>query len=634
MNLAAGSAFYIRQQLRMALHPEKDQFYQNLAAGTLPSPGTVQFDELRQLSILLVDDISDNIELIKSMLGRSGFTNLLAADSGKAALECLQQQVKNNVSTIDLILLDIMMPGMDGYELCRLVRSHEEWADIPIIMITANASWQEKVVRESFEAGATDIMFKPIRRVDLLPKIISALSLKRERDLRKRREQELESELSERRIIEARLQHLVNHDDLTGLCNRRGLEQQLELVVSNSRKKGKVSALLYIDLDHFKVINDAEGHAAGDRLLIEVSNIFRHEIGMAGLLARISSDEYTVLFEDITETDALKIADKVRRVMDKFQFTTNNNTYHIGASIGVSIINPDDIVTSSEFLARADQACYVAKTHGRNIVHLFSKEDTEMLTLRSAIHWVPLIREALAQNKFLLVFQPVLDLKNRTVTHYETLIRMIGNDGKLIEPSNFIPVAEKMGLIHDIDLWVVNRAIDILHELPETHKNTSFNINLSSHAFQDTALLPLLKERLAQTGIDASRITFEITETAAVANFSQTRDMIMNIRELGCKFALDDFGSGFSSFNYIKEFPVDYLKIDGAFITNLLHDQVDQALIKSMIEIAKKLNKKTVAEFVENKKVLDLLVQYGADYAQGFYIGKPSPELTDIQIDW
>jgi diguanylate cyclase (GGDEF)-like protein len=618
----------------MALHPEINQAHQSISTGSFPNLGSLQFDELRQMSILLVDDIVDNVELIKSMLSRSGFTNILSAGSGKTAIECLQQQVKNSASTIDLVLLDIMMPGMDGYELCRILRSHEEWADIPIIMITANASWQEKVVRESFEVGATDIMFKPIRRVDLMPKIISALSLKKERDLRKSREQELETELSERRIVEARLQHLVNHDDLTGLCNRRRLEQQLELVVAHARKKGKISALLYIDLDHFKVINDAEGHAAGDRLLIEVANVFRHEIGMAGLLARISSDEYTVLFEDITEDEALKVAERVRQVMENFQFTTNNNTYHIGTSIGVAIINPGDIITSSEILARADQACYVAKTHGRNIVHLFSKEDTEMLTLRSAIHWVPLIRDALAHNKFMLVFQPVLDLKNKTITHYETLIRMIGNDGKLIEPNNFIPVAEKMGLIHDIDLWVVNRAIDILHELPEKHKNTSFNINLSSHAFQDTALLPLLKEKLANTGIDAGRITFEITETAAIANFSQTREMIMNIRELGCRFALDDFGSGFSSFNYIKEFPVDYLKIDGAFISNLLHDQVDQTLIKSMIEIAKKLNKKTVAEFVESKKVLDLLIQYGADFAQGYFIGKPSAELKDIEIDW
>ena len=618
----------------MAQHPEQDRPLQQISAtGYFPNFGITQFDDLRQMSILLVDDIEDNVDLIKSMLTRSGFTNILSANSGNAALTQLQQQVKNNVSTIDLVLLDIMMPGMDGYELCHILRSHEEWADIPIIMITANASWQEKVVRESFEVGATDIMFKPIRRVDLIPKIISALSLKKERDLRKSREQELETELSERRIVEARLQHLVNHDDLTGLCNRRHLEQQLEAVVLHARKNGIISALLYIDLDHFKVINDAEGHAAGDRLLIEVANVFRHEIGPAGLLARISSDEYTVLFEDITEDEALKVAERVRRVMEKFQFTTNNNTYHIGTSIGVATINPGNIVTSSEILARADQACYVAKTHGRNIVHLFNKEDTEMLTLRSAIHWVPLIRDALATNKFLLVFQPVLELKNKTITHYEALIRMIGSDGNLVEPGNFIPVAEKMGLIHEIDLWVVNKAIDILNELPEKHKNTSFNINLSSHAFQDTALLPLLKEKLAQTGVQANRITFEITETAAVANFSQTREMIMNIRKLGCRFALDDFGSGFSSFNYIKEFPVDYLKIDGAFISNLLNDQVDQTLIKSMIEIAKKLNKKTVAEFVENQKVLDLLIQYGADYAQGYFIGKPSPELVDIKID-
>lgn len=617
----------------MALHRGKGPIYSKSTRGTHPNLGIAQYDELREMSILLVDDIVDNLDLVKSLLVRSGFTNILTATSGNAALECLQQQVKNDESTVDLVLLDIMMPGMDGYELCRVIRSHEEWTDIPVIMITANASWQEKVVRESFEAGATDIMFKPIRRADLLPKIISALSLKKERDLRKSREQELETELSERRIVEARLQHLVNHDDLTGLCNRRGLEQQLEVVVTHSRQNKNASALLYIDLDHFKVINDAEGHAAGDRLLIEVANVLRREIGTAGLLSRISSDEYTVLFENIEEAEVVKVAENIRHIMETYQFTTNNNTYHIGASIGVATINPQEIVTSSEILARADQACYVAKTHGRNIVHVFNKEDTEMLTLRSAIHWVPLIRDALANDKFLLVFQPVLDIKNKRISHYETLIRMAGDDGKLVEPINFIPVAEKMGLIHDIDLWVVNRAIDILHQLPEKHKDVSFNINLSSYAFQDTALLPLLKEKLAKTGIEAKRITFEITETAAIANFSQTREMIMNIRQLGCQFALDDFGSGFSSFNYIKEFPVDYLKIDGAFITNLLYDPIDQTLIKSMIEIAKKLDKKIVAEFVESRKVLELLMQYGADYAQGYFIGKPSPQLEDLSIE-
>jgi EAL domain-containing protein (putative c-di-GMP-specific phosphodiesterase class I) len=189
-------------------------------------------------------------------------------------------------------------------------------------------------------------------------------------------------------------------------------------------------------------------------------------------------------------------------------------------------------------------------------------------------------------------------------------------------------------LIHDIDLWVVSHATDILHGLPDKHKATSFGINLSSHAFQDTALLPLLKDKLEKSGVRPEKIVFEITETAAIANYSQTREMIMNIRQLGCRFALDDFGSGFSSFNYIKEFPVDYLKIDGAFITNLINDPVDQTLVKSMIEIAKTLNKEIIAEFVENKTVLDLLLQYGADYAQGYFIGKPMPELIEPKIDW
>lgn len=619
----------------MAPHPEKYIFNRNLAySGPLPNAGSAHFEALRQMSVLIVDDVPDNVDLIKTMLTRSGFSKLLTAHSGKAALECLRQQVSNGASTIDAVLLDIMMPGMDGYEVCRTLHAHDEWSDIPVIMVTANATWEEKVARESFDAGAVDILFKPIRRVDLMPRIISALSLKKERDLRKSREQELETELSERRIIEARLQHLVNHDDLTGLCNRRRLEQQLEVVVLRARKGGRISALLYIDLDHFKVINDAEGHAAGDRLLVEVANVLRQEIGTSGLLARISSDEYTVLIEDITEPKAVEAAEKLRHIMDQFQFSTNNHNYHIGASIGVAVIRPGDMISASEVLARADQACYVAKTHGRNIVHLFNKEDREMSNLRSAIHWVPLIRDALAHNKFKLVFQPVLGLKNKRANHYETLIRMVGEDGELIPPNNFIPIAEKMGLIHDIDLWVVNRAIDILRDMPEKFKDASLGINLSSFAFQDTALLPLLKDKLDKTGVRPDRIVFEITETAAIANYSQTRELIMNIRQLGCRFALDDFGSGFSSFNYIKEFPVDYLKIDGAFITNLTSDPVDQTLVKSMIEIAKTLHKEIIAEFVENKKVLDLLVEYGADYAQGYFIGKPQPELAEVVMDW
>ncbi|MEK7323207.1 MAG: EAL domain-containing protein [Pseudomonadota bacterium] len=618
----------------MAEQQEKSALPPHFTHGGLPHLGSLHYDELRSMTVLIVDDVPDNVDLLKAMLTKSGFTRVLTAASGKEAMTHLRENMRNHISTVDAVLLDIMMPEMDGYEVCRTMRAFEEWADIPVIMVTANATWQEKVARESFDAGATDIMFKPIRRVDLMPRILSSLALKKERDLRKSREQELETELAERRIMETRLQHLVNHDDLTGLFNRRRLEQQLEIAVLRSRKKQRFSALLYIDLDHFKVINDAEGHITGDCLLIEVANLLRREIGLNDLLARVSADEYAILIENTTEAAVLETAERLRKLLDAYYYRTDNHCYHIGASIGIALIQPGDVTGASEILARADQACYVAKTNGRNIVHLFNREDTAMVTLRSAIHWVPIIRDALTNNKFKLVFQPVLDIQNRRADHYESLIRMVGDDGKLITPNNFIPVAEHMGLIHDIDLWVVNQAIDVLQNLPAHQSHIAMNINLSSYAFQDKALLPMLREKLEKTGVKAERITFEITETAAVANYEQTREMIMKLRELGCMFALDDFGAGFNSFRHLREFPVDYIKIDGSFIRNLAKDTVDQSLVRSMIDIARTLGKKTVAEFVEDRATLEMLRDWGADYAQGYYIGKPQAEFTLPELDY
>ena len=591
------------------------------------SVSPLNLEALRRMRILIVDDTLDNIDLVKAMLEKSGFTNTVSAQSGPEALDLMRESIKDGVSDVDIVLLDVMMPKMDGYEVCRYLRSHSEWVDIPTIMITANAAWKDDIARASFDAGATDIMFKPIRRSELIPRVISALSLKRERDLRKRREQELETELAERKVMEARLQYLVAHDDLTGLSNRRRLEQALDSAISESQNEKHCCALFYIDLDQFKVVNDLEGHVIGDRLLVSIANRLRREIGTKDLLARISSDEYAILIEQIEEKAALEKAQSLRKLLDDFLYRVDDREYHIGASIGVAVIRPDEPITTSEVLARADQACYVAKTHGRNMVHMYSQEDTEMHTLRSAVYWVPLIRDALANQKFKLFFQPVLDLSSNQVTHYEALIRMVGEKGELVTPDNFIPVAERMGLIHDIDLWVVGHAIDILKNLPEENSHISLNINLSSYAFQDPELLPLVRDKLASTAVAANRLTFEITETAAVANFAQTREMVRQLRALGCRFALDDFGAGFNSFNYVKQFPVDYLKIDGTFITNLVNDPIDQTLVKSMVEIARTMQKQIIAEFVESKESLELLRQYGVDYAQGYYIGVPGKDI-------
>src|SRR3569833_3423083 len=345
-----------------------------LLPGSLPHIGSLSYDELRSMTVLIVDDVPDNVDLLKTMLSKSGITHLITAASGKEALQRLRDQTQTPNGSVDVVILDIMMPEMDGYEVCRTLRRHEEWADIPVIMVTANATWQEKISRESFDAGATDIMFKPVRRVDLMPRIISALALKKERDLRKRREQELETELAERRIMEARLQHLVSHDDLTGLYNRRRLEQQLEIAVLRARKKQRLSALLYIDLDYFKVINDAEGHITGDSLLIEVANVLRHEIGLGDVLARVSADEYALLLENVSETTALATAERLRKILNNNHKHSNDHTKHNNASNNDTNNQADKLASASEILARADQACYVAKTHGRNVVHLFNKE--------------------------------------------------------------------------------------------------------------------------------------------------------------------------------------------------------------------------------------------------------------------
>jgi len=577
------------------------------------------------MRILIVDDTKSNVDLARAMLRKSNFTNVVTASNGTEAIRLLQKSIHNDVSDIDLVLLDVMMPDMDGYEVCREIRQHSEWVDIPVIMLTANNMWQDDTAISSLECGASDIIFKPFRRMELLPRVVSALSLKRERDLRKSREHELETELAERKIMGARLQYLVGHDDLTGLCNRRRLEQAIELAVVHSNHNKRYASLFYIDLDQFKVINDLEGHAAGDRVLILVANTLRKHVQKGDLLARISSDEYVILANNIDETQALEFAHTLHNTLNQLFFKIEGRTYHVGASIGISLIAPNSQCTASEALVRADQACFVAKAHGRNIIHMFDEKDAEMHILRSAAHWVPIIRKALEQDLFCLAFQPVQHVASGKIQHYEALIRMIDDNGNIVGPNDFIPVAERMGLIHEIDRYMVRSVIKTLATLPSSQSNISLHVNLSGHAFQDPTLYAMIQKEIIKHQINPSRLLFEITETAAVANAKQTREMVIKLQELGCRFALDDFGSGFSSFSYVKQFPVDQLKIDGAFIRNLVTDPVDQSLVKSMIEVGKSLNKEVIAEFVEDQETLDLLTSYGVDYVQGYFIGKPLP---------
>ena len=583
--------------------------------------------ELLDTRIMVVDDNPPHTRTVEPILAGNGFRNLVKAITANEINEQIENSNFHYDSSIDLIIIDMLANGIDAIDLCKQLQPSR----IPVLLISPNVEWYDDALCAGLNAGAQDIIFKPVYPHRLIPRVLTLIKLKKERDALLSNQKQLESELAERRIIEARLKYLSNHDDLTGLCNRKHLQQAIEVAQLQTDLNGRRSTLVYIDLNQFKVINDLEGHDAGDRLLTTVANILRRHSGTNTTISRINSDEYAILFEDCNEKMAYTYTNSVRQDIDNLQFRVDNRKYTVAASFGIVAIKPGLEVTSNEILACAGKACYEAKRKGRNNIHIFNKHDNHFNSLREDAYWIPLISDALKYEKFKLLFQPVMNIENNKIDCFEALIRMVDANNELIGPDNFIPVSERNGLIQKIDLWVVGRAFDVLAATSRVNKNISFNVNISSKTFNESSFLSVVSSKLRQTAIDPGMITFEITETAAVTSYQKGREILHRLRELGFKIALDDFGSGFNSFFHLKQLPVDYIKIDGGFITNLMSDPTDQTLVKSISEISKKLGKKTVAEFVLNRETLDLLKSYGVDYAQGYYIGLPG-ELPSFNI--
>ena len=590
----------------------------------------------KEQCIVIIEHNEDRLLKLQNTLSASGYRNLICASTQEKIFEVIRP-FQGRIDEIGVILLAYDLPQSDTLKLSQMLTTLDGHDAIPLIFLANSATKiDEALMTKCHEANAATIVHYPDKGIDegndFLPLVELAFALKSERDERIENEEKLVRELSERRIMEARLQYLVAHDELTGLSNRSGLEKALDFAILRCNNFKQHGALLDIDLDQFKVVNDVEGHEAGDRLLIEVAVLIRATLDNEAFIARVGSNLFQVFISKTVEEKALLIAEKIRLTIDEFDFKSGDSIYNISASIGVAILEPlEGIKRPSELMSRANHACYSAKTLGRNRVSLFESDNDELVSLREDAKWVPKIRHALSEDLFKLVFQPVVKLSSGQVSHYEILLRMIDDNGELLSPVEFIPVAERMGLIHHIDLWVVSHAIDYIATLPKTQESICFTVNLSSHALQGDYLLPVIKKKLEATWISPSRLTFEITETAAVSNFTKTREMVSKIRALGCRFALDDFGAGFSSFNYIKNFPIDYLKIDGQFISNLAVDHSDQVLVKSMVEVAHSLGKKAIAEYVSNAEILRVLKEIGVDYVQGYLLGKPELELLDNQ---
>ncbi|MFZ5651986.1 MAG: putative bifunctional diguanylate cyclase/phosphodiesterase [Bacillota bacterium] len=426
-------------------------------------------------------------------------------------------------------------------------------------------------------------------------------------------------DITDRKRAEDQLQYLATHDVLTKIPNRYYLEEALKRTVAKA-KRGEKSALLIIDLDNFKLVNDTLGHAAGDDLLITLSNILKNNLRDGDILARLGGDEFAVLLEGITYEDAWTVAEKLRRVVDESEVCLNKHMQCFNLSISIGIIMIDGVLDCQKLLSRADSALYLAKEGGRNRVVFFHPDDDVVAGLSKVNHIIALIKHALKENRLALVFQPVVGLKDGRTIHFEALIRMRGDDGELITPDVFIPVAERFGLMSQIDRWVVQSSLIALQKYPKIR----LFMNLSGVTLGDETLLEFIEKSVSGGGIDPSRIGFEITETAAVKSLARAELWIRRLKTLGCRFALDDFGRGFSSFSYLQFLPVDYLKIDGSFVREVHKELTHRAIVQAINTVAHTLGKKTIAEFVENADIMETLHELEIDYGQGYYLGRPA----------
>jgi diguanylate cyclase (GGDEF)-like protein/PAS domain S-box-containing protein len=432
-------------------------------------------------------------------------------------------------------------------------------------------------------------------------------------------------DVSESRELNRKLSYHASHDPLTGLVNRREFESRLERCLINARAKEGSYALCHLDIDQFKMINDSCGHAAGDTLLGQVGALLKSKIRWRDTLSRLGGDEYGVLLEGALLEDALRTAEVLREAVKGFRFEWDERVFKLSCSVGVVPITADNEDVAS-ILSAAEGACSAAKEQGRNRVYSFAENDIELMRRRRETQWASRISAALDEGRFDLYRMPIRSLQQpEEGDHYEILVRMRDETGKIVSPDHFIAAAERYNITPAIDRWVIENTFRwLVSEADERERLIMCAINLSGQSLGDDKFLPFVIEQFAKSGLDASKICFEITETSAVASFSQANRFIRSLKELGCKFSLDDFGTGLSSFNYLKQFPVDYLKIDGSFVRGILHDPIDREMVRSINEIGHLTGKLVIAEFAENAEIIQTLTNLGVDYAQGYGIAQPS----------
>ncbi len=432
-------------------------------------------------------------------------------------------------------------------------------------------------------------------------------------------------DISERRHFEEQLRYMADHDPLTGLHNRRRFEAELERVVEVARAHDEHAALLVLDLDGFKSVNDRFGHSVGDDLVTHIGALLRRSVRKLDFIARLGGDEFAIILRDCKLKQATDVAEKVlNAIRTQGVVVTPQGTARVTTSIGIAQFRPGCNCSADELAVSADSAMYDAKADGRNGYALFSSDAAGARGAGERDSWFARLRRALDEERFVLFAQPIVPISSAGLPRYELLIRMLDDAGELIPPGAFLLNAERYDLIGEIDRWVLRQAITLLHQHARAGNDFSVSVNLSGKTMNDLELAGDLGEMLKENPIPSGRLVVEVTETAAIVNIERARELAQQLRQMGCLFALDDFGSGFSSFYYLKHLEFDYLKIDGEFIVNLVNTATDQLLVQAVVDIARGLGTQTVAEFVGDDETVELLRQLGVDYGQGYHLGRPA----------
>jgi diguanylate cyclase (GGDEF)-like protein len=447
-------------------------------------------------------------------------------------------------------------------------------------------------------------------------------------------------DVTELRGMEREMSYLARHDPLTGLINRREFEIRLERCLQSAREDGRRHALFYLDLDEFKVVNDTSGHLAGDELLKQLTALLQSRMRRADTLARLGGDEFGVLLDDTDLGRAREIGEALRAAVKQFRYVWQERIFELGVSIGLVPIHADS-GDMARVLSAADAACYVAKESGRNRIHEYQPDDTALAERYDEMQWIHRIHKAFEEQRFRLYRQPILPLASGlpgapgvpgTVEFFEIFIRMVDEEGQMASPAAFIPAAERYHLVPSIDRWVVHAAFEALALATATAQEASpgaaarcFAINLSGQSLGDDDFLDYVLAELAASGVDPAMLCFEITETAAVATLARAKRFISVLKGFGCRFVLDDFGTGLSSFAYLKNLAVDFLKIDGAFVRDVTESSVQRALVESINQIGHLMGIRTIAEGVEDPATLAALREIGVDYVQGYGVAPPEP---------